>query len=429
MTVSSSSGFMSNRLFKCAVATLALAAAGGANAVPSFARQTGQDCAACHIGAYGPHLTPYGVKFKLGGYVDTDGRDGKVPLSAMVVAGRTSHRDDDGNKTHDSGLAEASVFLAGRISEHLGSFVQMTYDGLEHHSSIDQADIRYAREVKAGGRDVLLGVSLNNNPTVQDPFNTLPVWSFPFVASPYGNSVGSEFIGLGGTEQKVLGINAYALINSGLYAEVGLYNTLSPAFQSKLGLSRDDAQEFGRLANAPYWRLAYMKDLKHSAWSVGMFGFGGRLKDRLSGETTSRFNDLGVDASYQYLGTRRHVMTVDASVLREHQDTPSGTDAGAFERINVKDMRLSTSYHYLNTFGGSVGVFKSSSSDGQSENRGTIWQGDWTPWGKESSWLAPLANLRLGVQYVKYGRYVEGGAVLDRPSVKDTGYLFGWTSF
>ncbi|MBI2734436.1 MAG: hypothetical protein HYX44_14390 [Aquabacterium sp.] len=37
-----------------------------AQAVPSFARQTGQDCAACHIGAYGPQLTPFGIKFKLG---------------------------------------------------------------------------------------------------------------------------------------------------------------------------------------------------------------------------------------------------------------------------------------------------------------------------------------------------------------------------
>ncbi|MBL8454114.1 MAG: hypothetical protein JNK97_15345, partial [Zoogloea sp.] len=57
-----------------------------AHAVPSFARQTGQDCAACHVGAYGPQLTPYGVKFKIGGYTDSDGKGGKVPISAMIVA-------------------------------------------------------------------------------------------------------------------------------------------------------------------------------------------------------------------------------------------------------------------------------------------------------------------------------------------------------
>ena len=37
-----------------------------AHALPSFARQTGQECAACHVGAYGPQLTPYGVAFKIG---------------------------------------------------------------------------------------------------------------------------------------------------------------------------------------------------------------------------------------------------------------------------------------------------------------------------------------------------------------------------
>ncbi|MEY2843118.1 MAG: hypothetical protein RI920_1155, partial [Pseudomonadota bacterium] len=39
---------------------LLLVAATQAHAVPSFARQTGQDCAACHVGAFGPQLTPYG---------------------------------------------------------------------------------------------------------------------------------------------------------------------------------------------------------------------------------------------------------------------------------------------------------------------------------------------------------------------------------
>lgn len=42
------------------------AAAPAAHAVPSFARQTGADCASCHVGAFGPQLTPYGIKFKAG---------------------------------------------------------------------------------------------------------------------------------------------------------------------------------------------------------------------------------------------------------------------------------------------------------------------------------------------------------------------------
>ena len=52
---------------------LLLVVAGNAAAVPSYARQTGQECAACHIGGFGPQLTPYGIKFKLGGYTETGG--------------------------------------------------------------------------------------------------------------------------------------------------------------------------------------------------------------------------------------------------------------------------------------------------------------------------------------------------------------------
>ncbi|MHB1334257.1 MAG: hypothetical protein ACYCY1_16855, partial [Sulfuriferula sp.] len=39
-----------------------------AQAVPAFARQTGQNCVACHAGGQFPELTPYGRLFKLTGY-------------------------------------------------------------------------------------------------------------------------------------------------------------------------------------------------------------------------------------------------------------------------------------------------------------------------------------------------------------------------
>ena len=44
-----------------------------AKAVPNFAAQTGQPCTACHIGGYGPQLTPLGRAFKIGGYTQRGG--------------------------------------------------------------------------------------------------------------------------------------------------------------------------------------------------------------------------------------------------------------------------------------------------------------------------------------------------------------------
>ena len=100
-----------------------------AHAVPSFARQTGQECAACHVGAYGPQLTPYGVKFKIGGYTDSDGKGGKVPISAMIVASfnqtakNLPEKPEHGSVNRNLAMDEASLFLAGRLSEKIGAFI------------------------------------------------------------------------------------------------------------------------------------------------------------------------------------------------------------------------------------------------------------------------------------------------------------------
>src|ERR1700692_1666203 len=77
-----------------------------AQALPSFARQTGQPCGACHTDFAG--LTPYGRRFKIGGYTygggqyrtalfpssddSTDGKEKKwvPPISMMAITGFTN---------------------------------------------------------------------------------------------------------------------------------------------------------------------------------------------------------------------------------------------------------------------------------------------------------------------------------------------------
>ena len=66
------------------------------SALPAFARQTGQNCVACHAGGQFPELTPYGRMFKLTGY--TAGSRA-LPLSVMGVlnaakVSNTSKSDD-----------------------------------------------------------------------------------------------------------------------------------------------------------------------------------------------------------------------------------------------------------------------------------------------------------------------------------------------
>ena len=63
------------RLLQIAVLTgLAIGAASlPAAALPSFAAQTGQPCVACHVGGFGPQLTPFGEIFKITGYTQQGG--------------------------------------------------------------------------------------------------------------------------------------------------------------------------------------------------------------------------------------------------------------------------------------------------------------------------------------------------------------------
>src|SRR5581483_12375623 len=70
-------------VFAFAFAVTSLWIAAPAKAVPAYARQTGQQCAMCHVGL--PELTPFGREFKLNGYVQGGGADTWIPpLSVML---------------------------------------------------------------------------------------------------------------------------------------------------------------------------------------------------------------------------------------------------------------------------------------------------------------------------------------------------------
>ena len=84
-----------------------------ASAIPSFARQTGQPCAACHTAF--PELTPFGRRFKLGGYI-LGGGDSKLPPIAAMVLPTFTHTQAPHTGVNDNlVLQQASVFYGGQI--------------------------------------------------------------------------------------------------------------------------------------------------------------------------------------------------------------------------------------------------------------------------------------------------------------------------
>src|ERR1700686_2329725 len=118
-------GIRYSRLLAVILLTQSLLSPLVAHALPAFARQTGQNCVACHAGGQFPDLTPYGRLFKLTGY--TIGQRA-VPLAAMAVASYNKTRNTaspdpafdahanfpkDGNPIFQT----ASVFLAGKVTD------------------------------------------------------------------------------------------------------------------------------------------------------------------------------------------------------------------------------------------------------------------------------------------------------------------------
>lgn len=421
-----------------------------ASAVPSYSRQTGDECSACHVGGFGPQLTPHGMKFKLGGYTDSDGKDGHIPLSAMLVANYTSISKDLPEKpehfdTNDNfAMQEMSAFIAGRFTDHIGSFAQITYSGVDRVTEMDNADIRIAGEFDG----TLVGVSFNNNPGITDPLNTLPAWRAPYTSADLGGGGPSAAPilddALGGT---VYGANVYAFTEGGLYGEIGLYKSFNESALDKMNLEAD--AEVKDLAT--YWRAAYIKDMHNQAFSVGLIGMNAELRAVDSSGAGDQFTDIGVDANYQYLGNRTNIVTFDLAYINEDQNLKATyAEGGASDKnATLKQLAATASYYYQNTYGVTARYFNTTGSadplrysptddlgdpirSGKPDSTGYMLQADWTPFGKEESWKAPYANVRVGLQYISYSK-IDGasknwdGGGRDAAD-EDTVSLFLWTS-
>jgi hypothetical protein len=173
---------------------LSLLFSSGASALPSFMRQTGLECGVCHT-VY-PQLTPFGRKFKLRGYtLSTPKPDDapffdKIPIAALLQVSRTATRntrtagatDDNFPRDRETFIQAAGLYYGGKITDRSGALVQYNYDGIERKWAMEMFDARYADSTTLG-RELVYGVTLNNNPTISDIYNSTPVWAFPHTGS------------------------------------------------------------------------------------------------------------------------------------------------------------------------------------------------------------------------------------------------------
>ncbi len=407
-------------------------------AVPSYARQTGLACSGCHYTP--PELNPAGRRFKLLGYVDrgdqtkTVTSEGKkthaaldllasLPLSVMLEASFTATKSavpttQNGNFEFPQDI---SLFLAGAWTSNVGSFLQVTYDTQDDHFSMDNTDIRYANKTKLRGKELVYGVDLNNNPTLEDLWNSTPAWGYPWIASDVAPTPAASAIINGSLAQDVAGIGGYAMWNDHLYLDLAIYRSEhvgGPQPNPGVGFSNNI------VGVAPYWRLAWQQSTGTAQFEIGTYGMHMKNSPNTipSGGTTDIYDDytdFAFDTQYDRTLFRTDILSLRGTFIRENSNL-----AASASMINpltenfyaspgghhLNTFMANAEYHFGNRYTGTFGWFNthgtpdtllyptgavSGNANGDPRSAGFIANVSYWPW----------QNLQLGAQYTAYTRF------------------------
>lgn len=415
-----------------------------ASAVPSYARQTGFPCKSCHY--MPPELTPLGRAFKLNGYtmagkptVISKGskREGGLevlesfPLSVIFDTSFTSIQSpqpgtQNGNFQFPQ---DASLFLAGAWAPHVGSFVQVTYDTQSDHFTWDNTDIRYANSTKLFQKDLAYGITLNNNPTVEDLWNSTPAWGFPPISSSSAPSPSVGALLNGGLAQDVAGVGGYAMWNNHLYLAATIYRS------EHIGAAQPiDGLQFpiNIRGVAPYWRVAWQQNSKNNNLMVGSYGMHVKSSPFAITGLEDSFTDWAFDFQYDrtlpQLGG--DVLSFRGTYIRENSSLAATfNNFGAdLVRHHLNTVQANAEYHFGNKLSGTLGFFNIDGTPDFSLYSGATTPGDVTTVPPVSGSLSgdprsngyianvswwPLQNIGLTFQYTGYTRFNGAGTNYD----------------
>jgi hypothetical protein len=410
---------------------------------PTYARQTGLACSACHT--HFPELTATGRAFKLNGYVfrRSESLEGKnpegqqslllnlvAPVSLMVQASYTSTKKAQPGTQNGTIVFpdQLSIFTGGEITPHVGGFLQVTFDPQSGQLGVDNADFRFATHVDLFSKRTTLGLSLNNNPTVQDIWNSTPAWRFPYASSGVAPLPAAATLVDGKLAKQVAGLTAYTMWNDHVYGEVGLYRS------APLGVHRPlDSLATGVISGgAPYWRFALPNAWGQDYLSVGTYGLAASVHPTGVAGPTNRFTDIAVDLAYMH-SFGPNSFTVDGTWIHEKQTWTAG---GAAHLTNtLRTFRMDAMYHIGTRYAFTLAPFVTTGSrdsvlyapgavvgsrTGSPDNSGLISELDFMPW----------QNLRLQFQYVAYNKFNGSTSNYDgfgrRASDNNTLYIVTW---
>jgi len=430
-----------------------------ANAIPVFARQVQQPCVACHVGGQYPELTPYGRYFKLTGFTQGDNNAKRkeglgLPIAMSVQAGvntMSNNLDSTGadidQRNGQYAPDQVSLYAGGRIADNVGLFAQLTCAFDRGNQSdctlgMDNVDLRYADHISGANRDLIWGVSLNNDPGVTDVFNSTPAWVYPYQASASGSGTSPpvqtalESLYGGGT---AAGLNTYVYLDKTYYAEVGAYWAAAGPTSLLTYTNNPDSNNgtVPLVGTNPYYRLAYTTEWGPSNLMLGVFGMNSKVSDGTGSGLGTAYNDRGVDAQYQYISDPHVVSTQFRYISEDISDTTGIYSAPA----TLKSYYAKAMYVYRAKYGaglayqrveGSTDNYYTAGLGGGANFVGVSGNPNTSVWIPAIFWQ-PLQNVRLTLYKTYFAEYLGGKDNYDglgrNASDNNTTYLYAWIAF
>jgi hypothetical protein len=292
-----------------------------------------------------------------------------------------------------------------------------------------------------GETRLIYGLTVNNNPSVQDVWNSTPAWRFPAATSAVAVTPAASPVIDGLLAQQVGGIGAYGFWNNMIYAEASVYRSNRKGITRPLSAGTTVSPVTNNAV--PYWRVALQRQWSKHSLAFGTYGI---VVDIFPGDATSgptdRFTDTAFDAQYEYVSDR-HIVTAQATWIHERQKWDASFPLGNTE--NRKDFlntfRVNADYYYRSghgTVGGTVAYFSTTgkrdrtlyapeqiagSRKGSPDSVGFILEADYLPWDK---W-------KLSVQYTIYDQFNGASTNYDgfcrNASDNNTLYFLVWVAF
>jgi len=420
-----------------------------AYALPSFSGQTGAPCSACHIGGFGPQLTPFGIYFKANGYTLGGGTGvwSHIPFNYSTGAISYTNIAKDrpnvpkgwtGTNNYVSpGCASFDIagghsfegkFGVGGIGKVFINMTAVFVTRTGTVASIGPSDLKFTKPLTVGSHSLIVTFDLNNQATISDPYdnNLFSYWGQGFpLEGPTNAFSPSGGPHIGSVVKTVTGEMLSILLDNSIYGEIGVYQSMNPSLTTALGGTPGQMIA----GSAPYVRLAWQHQ-----WGSNFLEVGGLFMDIpfntipgiANASAQNEYVDWALDAMYQHQ-FGKDVLVLNAVYLTETQNNGASFGAGKASNANdtIQQFKITGTYAwngnveaslaYIQTWGSSDAklypmVARTGSAANSPNAQTLIAQVDWAPWGnaKQGDPTFPWLNVRVGVQYRYYLQFNGG---------------------